>query len=49
MYERTGEITEKVKRKKLLRAVKLDGDENNALYYTCNPEQIKNICTLVFN
>merc|ERR1711991_760223 len=39
-YERTVEIEEKGKKKNvIIRAVKLDGDENNHVYYTCNPEE----------
>ena len=39
-YERVVEITEKGKKEKVtLRAVKVDGDGETALYYTCNPEQ----------
>ena len=38
-YERVVEIIEKGKKEKVtLRAVKVDGEGENALYYTCNPE-----------
>ncbi len=39
-YERTVEIMEKGKKETVtLRAVRLEGEGDNALYYTCNPEQ----------
>ena len=41
-YERKVEIEEKGKKKKvIIRAVKLEGDENKNVYYTCNPEENK--------